>query len=153
MSGEQFKKKIYPLHYYDKDGYLKPPKVFYISIIYLLRGYIIVALASSYGTDTSALLGIFYPQITLLYMHLVIGLPALLAFLLLTARFTLREQQRLWPLKCIKPLLLIALLLDIVLHVYIAKLQYWQFDWVLGMQLLLSLFLIMFNLKKSFITH
>lgn len=142
MSDNSFKKKIYPLHYYDKDGYLKPPKVFYITIIYLLRGYIIVALASSYGTDTSALLGIFYPQVMLLYMHLIIGLPALLAFVLMTARFSLREKQRFWPLKSIKPLLLTALVLDIVLHIYIAKLQYWQFDWVLGMQLLFSCLLL-----------
>ena len=129
---------IYPEHYYDKDGYLKPPKIFYFAIVYLLRGYIIIAMSSSYGSNTEALLGIFYPQVKVLYMHLLIGLPALIAFVLLTARFSLREKQTFWPLNTIKPLILLALTLDIALHIYIAKLQYWQFDWVLGAQLLVS---------------
>ena len=139
---------IYPEHYYDKDGYLKPPKIFYFAILYLLRGYIIIALSSSYGSNTEALLGIFYPQIKVLYMHLLIGLPALIAFVLLTARFSLREKQTLWPLNAIKPLVLLALMLDIALHIYIAQLQYWQFDWVLGAQLLASFVL---TLKLVFI--
>lgn len=140
---------IYPEHYYDKDGYLKPPKILYFSIVYLLRGYIIIALSSSYGSNTETLLNIFYPQLSLLYIHLIIGIPALVSFVLLTARFTLREKQRFWPLKTIKPLILLGLIMDVILHIHIAQLQYWQFDWVLGGQLFIAWLLLYFVTKAK----
>lgn len=153
MSKENRNITIYPEHYYDKDGYLKPPKILYFSIVYLLRGYIIIALSSSYGSNTETLLGIFYPQLSLLYIHLVIGLPALVSFVLLTARFSLREKQRFWPLKAIKPLIILGLIMDVLLHIHIAQLQYWQFDWILGGQLLVSWLLLYFVAKRKLNTN
>lgn len=136
MSDHKNKIQFYPEHKYDKEGYLKPSKIYYFIITYLLRGYLIIIMASSYGSDTNAILGAFYPNGKGLYLNLIIGIPALLALGILTYRSQLREKGKAHALKLVKPLLFLGLLADISVQIYNIAHIHWRFEQVLASMLL-----------------
>lgn len=131
--------EFYPPHKYDKDGFLKPSKIYYFIITYLLRGYLIIVMASTYGSDTNAILGAFYPNGKGLYLNLVVGIPALIALGMLTYRSQLRDKDKAHTLKLVKPLLFLSLTADISSQLYNISLIHWRFDQVLASMLLFGL--------------
>lgn len=68
-----------PFRDYDKHGCLKLPWTLYISLAYLLKGYVIWIVSLSYRENPVALLNIFYPNHNDFYHSLIIGLPAVIS--------------------------------------------------------------------------
>lgn len=67
-----------PFRDYDKHGCLKLPWTLYISLAYLLKGYVIWVVSLSYREDPVALLNIFYPNHDEFYSSLIVGIPAVI---------------------------------------------------------------------------
>lgn len=132
-------KDIMPMHYYDDEGRVKPPVFVNWIIAYLMRGFILIIIASSLGSDTNAILGVFYPNHSLLYAHLVISIPAFVAFYLVSNRKKLLDDGKNNLLKLLKPTLLLGLALDFVLHIYIAQVQHWQYSTAAALGMLLPI--------------
>lgn len=141
--------EIHPEHHYDKDGYIKPPTSFYVAILYLLRGYFILIMASSLGAKTQIILSVFYPKSIFIYVHLLVGLPAVLAWIILSYRETLRAKGRGHYLKAVKPLLLIGLVIDFVIHIVIASLMHWSFHWPVALGVVVPIYVVLFLVRKS----
>lgn len=134
--------ELLPLHRYDDEGRVKPPVIYFWVIAYLMRGIIIVLGASGMGVDTKAVLGAFYPSHTQLYAHLLIGIPAIYSFFILSYRKQFYDNEKLFWLKTVKPALLIGLLLDLAFNIFLAYSINWVFDKIVGGTTLLCLGLI-----------
>lgn len=71
----------------------------------------------------------FYPDRQYFYASLIVAIPAFLVFLLCGFREKLWKIRINWFARLLKPLLFISISTDMVLHIIIAKQQYWQFSW------------------------
>ncbi len=139
----------YPLHRFDNNGRLKPPAIVYWVSFYLLRGFFVVIAANGLGANTKAILGALYPNITMLYAHLIVSIPAIYCLALLSYRTQIYDNNREWLLKTIKPTLLVGILLDFTFHLYLAHLQHWQFSWNVGLGIVLSLTFVLLTHNKN----
>lgn len=141
--------EFHPEHYYDKDGFLKPSRFYIVAIIYMLRGYFISAFASSYGSDTNAILGVLYPNSTALYTALLTGIPALIAGAIITYRSWFRASNKSFILKTIRPLIVLGLLLDLTVQFYVIAASHWAFDLFRALSLFIAIVLIYLCTKNS----
>lgn len=147
MRDKNNKREIYPEHYYDKDGVLKPSKIYYFIIAYLLRGYVVITIASAYGSDTNGILKVFYTSSEALYAGMLVGLPGLIAWGLLSYRIQIRERNRERVFKIIRPLLVSGLIIDGVILVRMLNLIKWQFDFALACNMLIYIIITMLVIK------
>ena len=74
---------------FDLDGKVKIPWGYYLVLAYLMRGYLIWIVSLTYRDDRALLLSLIYPNAHTFSLNLVVGLPALLGFLL----FGLKSQR------------------------------------------------------------
>lgn len=140
--------ELLPLHRYDNEGRVKPPVIYYWVIAYLMRGFIIVLGASGMGVDTKAVLGAFYPSHTQLYAHLLIGIPAIYCFFILSYRKQFYDNEKIFWLNTVKPVLMAGLLLDLGFNIFLACSMEWVFSFSLGGTFLLNI-AIMYSIFKS----
>ena len=73
---------------FDLEGRVKVPIGYYLLLIYLLRGYVTWIFSLTYAQDRSLILSLVYPQHKLFITSLLLGIPAVIAFVL----FTLKSQ-------------------------------------------------------------
>ncbi|OIQ48346.1 MAG: hypothetical protein BM565_02010 [Gammaproteobacteria bacterium MedPE] len=66
-----------PFRDYDKHGCIKLPLMLFLSLAYLIKGYVIWIVSLSYRKDPSVLLNIFYPSRADFYHALMIAIPAI----------------------------------------------------------------------------
>lgn len=101
---------------FDLEGRARVPVGFYLVLVYLLRGYITWIFSLTFSQDRSLILSLVYPRHDLFVVSLLVGIPAVFAFVL----FTLKKQtdkpwfKFCWPKS--RLVLLIALLLDLVVQ-------------------------------------
>jgi len=75
-----------PFTDYDKHGCVKLPLLLFLSLGYLLKGYVIWIISLSYRQEPAALLNIFYPSRSDFYGALEIGVPALICAVIFSLR-------------------------------------------------------------------
>lgn len=75
-----------PFAHYDKYGCLRPPLGLYLSLAFLLRGYLVWIVALSFRQDSARLLSLFYPDKTSFVTALVVGVPALITAAVISLR-------------------------------------------------------------------
>ena len=95
----------YTLAHFDKHGYLKAPKGFYLLLLVLLRAYLIWILSVANRSDTTALITLFYPEKHNFFIALGTGAGALLIAVMYSLR---REKTPNWLQPVWKPQLAIV---------------------------------------------
>lgn len=127
-----------PLHCYDEAGRITPPATFWLCCLLLAKSYFLFIVSLSLRQDSQLLLSTFYPDKYELYRGFGIGIGAVIAAGLVSLR------ERWWETKwsglrhTIKPLLFIALLLDLVYQVQHANRLHWGFSWSIAGLILLD---------------
>lgn len=142
-------KLLLPLKYYDEAGRVKPSLFLYVCIAFVARSLLILMGSVSVREYGEQLLALFYPDKQYLYVSLIIAIPAFLTLPLLGFREKIWQASRCWMFDWIKPLLVLSVLADLVLHFMLANMTHWQFSWVIAMTLLMDLFIFYFLLKDQ----
>lgn len=109
----------YPLNYYDESGRLKPPIFIYIFLLFVSRGLLTLIISLSFREDSEALIRLFYPQPYHFYLSLLPLLPAVFALYLVSYRNKLWKTAKFTRFRWLKPLMLLALCIDLVIQAYI----------------------------------
>ncbi len=130
---------ILPLHYYDAEGRIKPNRLMYLSLLFLIRGYLVFIASLSYRQDPSLILSLFYPDKGYFYFSLLLGLPALLIMGMVFWRHKLVEGRARVVFRPVRYMLLFSLAIDGVFHLLMAHQGHWQFSWVIALTLLLDM--------------
>ncbi|WP_438864784.1 DUF2919 family protein [Neptunicella sp.] len=141
---------LLPLNYYDQQGRVKPLGSFIFCLLYLARGYLVFVISMSYRADTGFLLGLFYPQKSDFYYSLLLGGPAVVLALVMLYRDKLWQLNYLFIFKSIKPLLVVTLLVDFLLHLRVAYQQDWQFSWILAATFVVDISLIYYFMRSRY---
>lgn len=102
---------------FDVEGRARIPVGFYLVLVYLLRGYVTWIFSLTFAQDRGLILSLVYPRHDLFIVSLLVGIPAVFAFVL----FGLKKHaekgwfKTLWPKT--RLLLLFSILLDLVVQV------------------------------------
>lgn len=120
---------------FDLDGKIQVPVGFNLAILYLLRAYVFWAISLTYSEDRSFILSLFYPDHSLFFISLLIGLPAMVTFFFFSMKkqITKNWYKAIW--KHLRILLLGVFFLDLLLQllsivnrsIYIHPMQIVQF--------------------------
>ncbi|MBN7820715.1 DUF2919 family protein [Bowmanella yangjiangensis] len=140
-------KAILPLKYYDNEGRIKPSWPVFVSLLVLMRAFLVFIASISYRPDTGLLLSLFYPDRHYFYASMLVGLPALLVMSAVLWRHWLREHWR-GGFLLLKPLVMLALLADLLLHVHMANHGHWAFSWLLAVTILADMLMLMYWLRS-----
>ncbi|ELY4546057.1 DUF2919 family protein [Cronobacter sakazakii] len=62
---------------YDMDGRLKLPSVCWLSMIFLLKSWVLLSLTLAAGKDTVDIASLFYPDVKSLISDLICGIPVI----------------------------------------------------------------------------
>ena len=135
---------ILPLKHYDEAGRVKPPAGFWLLLLLLCRAYLVFIAALSYRQDSAYLLALFYPLHSYFYWSVALSVPALVVFVVCGFRDKLWQRGIYWFALLLRPLLVCAIVADVVLHLVLARQQYWQFSWLIALTLLLNFRLLLY---------
>ncbi|MEP2651422.1 MAG: DUF2919 family protein [Paraglaciecola sp.] len=144
-------KLLLPLKFYDASGRVIPSLSLYLCLLYLSRSFLIF-IASLSGRDSSdTLLRIFYPETNFLYISLAIGLPTLAVLVIVGFREKIWRNHKTWLFGFVKPCIIASVTGDLSFNLMLAKLNNWQFSWVIAVTTLVSFFCLYFILKDNHI--
>lgn len=132
-------KLLLPLKCYDNAGRILPPVGLWITILYLSKALFVLIASLTFAQDRGAILGLFYPVKSDLYVGLMISLAGLSGFLLCGFREKIWRNNRHSLFSLVKPLLIIALLADLIFQLYLANQHKWAFSWALGLSALMDM--------------
>lgn len=125
-----------------------PPKMLWWCLLFCSKSYLLFAASLSSFGQTERLLSLFYPQQTLLYVGLLIGLPAVVVFACIGFKEALwRNLGHAWP-RLIKPTIALSLLGQLLVLGISAAQQRWSFSWAVGVGMLTSMILLYWLLKS-----
>lgn len=146
-------KLLLPLQYYDEAGRIKPPRFFWWCGLLLAKSYFIFILSLSNFRDSDALLEVFYPRPSELYIGLGIGLSAVLAIAIVAYREKWWGSS--WAMLChlIKPLLLLAVIMDISHQIQLLLEHHWMFSWAVAFSVVLDSVLLYWILKSRHLKY
>ncbi|WP_158119910.1 DUF2919 domain-containing protein [Vibrio metoecus] len=128
----------YSLEQYDSQGFLKAPLWLWLGWLFLIRAWVMFVMAGVSREHGSRLLSLIYPDHSLLYVGLAMGVPILSLMWLIT----LRNSQRGWVNRIVAQgramtlLTVIGQAIQTAFHVY---LQLGAFHWANALTLVLLL--------------
>jgi len=119
---EQF--KYYSVNDFDRYDCVRLSKIFYLSLAFILRGYLVWLMTITNFNDKTSIIAFIYPDISLFYLNLVSGSLGLFILLLMSLR---RPNAKSW-VKYIWPKTRILLILALTLDVLAISVAYvfWQ---------------------------
>ncbi len=133
----------YSIERYDVHGYLKAPKLLWLGWFFLSKAWIVFVMAGASRESGPKILALIYPDHTMLYLGLAMGLPSIALMWLLG----LRHPDKKWAVAItrwgreITLLTTIAQFSQTAYHVY---LQHGSFYWVTALSLLILLWLALY---------
>jgi len=107
-----------PFTDYDKHGCIKLPFMLFLSLGYLLKGYVIWIVSLSYRQEPAALLNIFYPSRSDFYGALIIGIPALICVVIFSVRRVNMPSVFQWLWYKIRWLLMLSAIIQLAFSVW-----------------------------------
>ncbi|WP_391089461.1 DUF2919 family protein [Vibrio sp. NH-UV-68] len=145
----------YAIDQYDKHGFLKAPKLLWLGWLLLAKAWVVFVVAGASRESGSKILAIVYPDHTMLYLGLAMGVPSILLLWL----FGLRSPERRWVNHIVawgKPITLVTALAQLSQSIYHVYLLHGAFSWTNGVVMLLLLWFILYvansrSVKDSFV--
>ncbi len=141
----------YSVQDFDKFDCLKISKWVYLSLIFILRGYIVWLMSVTNMKDRVAIIQWIYPETSLFYLSLGSGTFGVFIVLVLSLR---RPEAKTWVQKCWqhgKEILTLALLFD--LAICLVGFFYWHLlslTWLITQAIVVLGLIIMLNISKKF---
>jgi len=137
----------YAIEQYDKHGYLKAPKLLWLGWLLLAKAWVVFVVAGASRESGSKILAIIYPDQSMLYFGLVMGVPSIMLMWLFGLRGPERRAiNRLveWG-RAITLVTACAQLSQSAYHVY---LTHGAFSWANGVVMLLLLWFILYTMNS-----
>ncbi|KJY83767.1 membrane protein [Vibrio galatheae] len=137
----------YALEHYDKHGYLKAPTLVWLGWLFLAKAWVVFVVAGASRESGSKILSIVYPDHTMLYLGLIMGIPSILLMWLMG----LRNPERGWINKIVaygRGITLITALVQLSQTLYHVYLVHGAFSWANGAVMLLLLWLVIYVAKS-----
>lgn len=137
----------YAIEQYDKHGFLKAPKLVWLAWLFLAKAWVVFVVAGASRDSGSKILQIVYPDHTMLYLGLAMGIPSILLMWMVS----LRSPERSWLNKIVtygRGITLgtaTAQLSQTLYHIYLV---HGAFSWANGAVMLLLLWLIIYFVKS-----
>jgi hypothetical protein len=137
----------YAIEQYDKHGFLKAPKLLWLGWLFLAKAWVVFVVAGASRESGSKILSIVYPDHTMLYLGLVMGVPSICLMWLVS----LRNPDRRWVNGLVSWGRIITLVTasgqfsQALYHVYLAR---GAFSWANGAVMLLLLWYIIYVAKS-----
>jgi hypothetical protein len=140
--------RLYPLHCYSDSGNLKPPKLFYLVLLFLGRTWAILIISALLGDSGNQLLALFYPDKTHFYLGLALGCIALI-LLLVSGRD--HDKHRclsiLWQSSY--PLILLSAVSDLAVQLYYLLGRNFQYSFAASVQLVFIIWILLYCLRSK----
>ncbi|MFC3120637.1 DUF2919 domain-containing protein [Agaribacter flavus] len=143
----------FPLSHYDEGGRLKPPLFLYFVLLFFCRGIVIFVVALSVPNDSSRMMEIFYPEKYDFYLSLMSAVPAVLALVLLSRRYSIWQQSKQRLFSFLFALLVMASLIDLSLQIYIVNKLSYSFSISRALTLGGAVLALSYVLKSKHIRH
>lgn len=133
---------------FDLEGRVKVPLGYYLILFYLARGYLTWIVSLTYRENPSLLLSMAYPDARFFSLSLLLGLPALVSFILFSLKSQVQKSwfKKLWRYQY--SLLLVAVAIDFLLQVLFIVGQA-QLHWFMPFLLILGIYLIWYWLRSK----
>lgn len=144
-------KLLLPLKFYDAAGRVLPSVGFYLCLLYLSRGFLIFIASLSVRDSSDAFLRIFFPETNFLYTSFAIGAPALVVLGIVGFREKIWSSNITWLFGFVRPCITMSILGDLSFSLMLAKLNHWQFSWLISFTTLVSFLCLYFLLKDNHI--
>lgn len=125
-----------------------PPISLWLCLVYLSKTAIVLLASLTFVQDKTAIISIIYPERYQLYMGLIIGIIPIWVFFICGFREKIWRKGKHGLFSLLKPLLMLAVILDVLFQTYLATKQQWAFSWVIGGSYVLDL-IIMYWLMSS----
>ncbi len=139
----------YAIEQYDNNGFLKAPIWLWLGWIFLAKAWVVFVVAGASRESGSQILTIVYPDHTMLYLGLIMGVPSIVLMWLIS----LRNPQRRWVNKLVswgKGLTLVTALAQLGQTLYHVHLQLGAFSWANAATLvILSWFVLYLSKSKT----
>jgi hypothetical protein len=138
----------YALEQYDQHGFLKAPKLIWLGWLFLAKAWIVFVVAGASRDSGTTILTIVYPDHSMLYLGLIMGLPSIILMWLIS----LRAPERSWVNRIVsvgKPLTLLMVILQFMQTLYHIYLEHGVFNWANASTLLVLLWFGLYLLKSK----
>ncbi|KGY13842.1 membrane protein [Vibrio tubiashii] len=137
----------YAIEQYDKHGFLKAPKLVWLAWLFLAKAWVVFVVAGASRDSGSKILQIVYPDHTMLYLGLAMGIPSILLMWMVS----LRSPERSWLNKIVtygRGITLVTATAQLSQTLYHIYLVHGAFSWANGAVMLLLLWLIIYFVKS-----
>ncbi|WP_394150720.1 DUF2919 domain-containing protein [Vibrio maritimus] len=118
----------YGIEQYDQHGLLKTPVLLWVGWAFLIRAWVVFVVAGASRQEGSTILQYVYPNHTMLYLGLAMGLPIVVGMWLVGLRKSNSTKTN-FIVSQLKPVTLLIVILQLAHTVYLVDLQHWQFTW------------------------
>ncbi|MDN3610682.1 DUF2919 domain-containing protein [Vibrio ostreicida] len=133
----------YAIEQYDKHGFLKAPKCLLLGWLFMAKAWVVFVVAGLSRSTGNTIINIIYPDYSMLYLGLAMGLPSVVLMWMIS----MRSPERKWLVrifswgKWITLSIAAAQLSQTLYHVY---LHHGAFSWPNALTLLLILWFMMY---------
>jgi len=137
----------YSIEQYDTNGFLKAPVWLWLGWLFLSRAWVVFVMAGASRSNGAQILGIIYPDHSMLYLGLVMGLPSIICMWLIG----LRHPDRQWVVSLSRwgrEVTLITVLAQFAQTGYHVYLQQGSFQWITALTLLILLWFALYVYKS-----
>ena len=142
----------YPIEAYDKYGYLKAPLWLWLGWLFLARAWVVFVIAGVSRQSGEKLLAMVYPDHSVLYLELALGIPAILLIWLIG----LRRPERALIARIIyfgKPVSVLTIAVQISALLYRVYLSSGLFNWPEAVSLVVLGWFLLFMLRSRRVHH
>jgi len=140
--------RLYPLDCYSPSGNLKPPRFFYLVLLFLARTWALLIISVILRDSGTQLLPLFYPDKIHFYLGLASGSIALLLFFLCGRDHDKHQGlSKLWQSSY--PLLLLGVVSDLALQLYFLLDKHFQYSFVASIQLVFTIWILLYCLRSK----
>lgn len=138
----------YSFEQYDKHGFLKSPKWLWLGWLFMAKAWVVFVVAGASRESGSKILNIVYPDHSMLYLGLVMGIPSIILMWLVS----LRSPDRRWVNRVVgwgKVITLLTVISQFGQSLYHVYLEHGAFSWANGSTMVVLLWFVIYVLKSQ----